>query len=84
MMFACVLIVPGSLVIMENFEIAENPAQFAFPQSKSSGFFARAVDVNRRRDDPARFQSRFNLWKKIALQGLPELFSREGKAGESA
>jgi transposase len=23
-------------------------------------------------------------WKKIALQGLPELFSREGKAGEQA
>ena len=23
-------------------------------------------------------------WKKTALQGLPELFSREGKAGEQA
>ena len=23
-------------------------------------------------------------WKKITLQGLPELFSREGKAGEQA
>ena len=23
-------------------------------------------------------------WKKIALQGLPELFNREGKAGEQA
>ncbi len=23
-------------------------------------------------------------WKKIVLQGLPELFSREGKAGEQA
>ena len=23
-------------------------------------------------------------WKKIALQGLPELFSREGQAGEQA
>ena len=28
--------------------------------------------------------SQLKEWKKIALQGLPELFSREGKAGEQA
>src|SRR5678815_2308651 len=28
--------------------------------------------------------SQLKDWKKIALQGLPELFSREGKAGEQA
>ena len=28
--------------------------------------------------------SQLKEWKKIALQGLPELFSREGKAGEEA
>jgi len=26
--------------------------------------------------------SQLKEWKRIALQGLPELFSREGKAGE--
>lgn len=26
--------------------------------------------------------SQLKEWKKIALQGLPDLFSREGKAGE--
>lgn len=28
--------------------------------------------------------SQLKEWKKITLQGLPELFSREGKAGEQA
>src|SRR5215212_4340949 len=28
--------------------------------------------------------SQLKEWKKIALQGLPELFSREGKASEQA
>lgn len=28
--------------------------------------------------------SQLKDWKKIALQGLPELFSRAGKAGEQA
>jgi transposase-like protein len=28
--------------------------------------------------------SQLKEWKKIALQGLPALFSREGKAGEQA
>jgi transposase len=28
--------------------------------------------------------SQLKDWKKIALQGLPELFSREGKVGEQA
>ena len=28
--------------------------------------------------------SQLKEWKKIALQGLPELFSREGKVGEQA
>ena len=28
--------------------------------------------------------SQLKDWKKIALQGLPELFSREGKTGEQA
>jgi transposase len=28
--------------------------------------------------------SQLKEWKKITLQGLPELFSRQGKAGEQA
>lgn len=28
--------------------------------------------------------SQLKEWKKIVLQGLPELFNREGKAGEQA
>ena len=40
--------------------------------------------INQLAEELGVHPSQLKEWKKITLQGLPELFSREGKAGEQA
>lgn len=67
-MLARVRVGRRSLSVMQYFKVAEIPAKFVFAQKKSSRRFARAVNMNRRRDDAADFHARFHRREKVVLK----------------